>query len=148
MGHQAAGTAKQTETRYLAQKLIQGLGGRLLDGVPVNDPFGGWVYWSRIPLESIEQIEILRGGGSNVWGNYALGGVINIATRQVTDDRLAASVEVGNQNDLLVDISVVGEASGSDGRSRVGTFRPMATRSFVKISAVRSTSRHSQSTPT
>jgi outer membrane cobalamin receptor len=76
----------------------------LLDGVPVNDPFGGWVYWSRIPLESIEQIEILRGGGSNVWGNYALGGVINIATRQITDDRLAASVEVGNQNDLLVDI--------------------------------------------
>ena len=25
----------------------------LLDGVPINDPFGGWVYWSRVPLESV-----------------------------------------------------------------------------------------------
>ena len=25
----------------------------LLDGVPLNDPFGGWVYWSRVPLESV-----------------------------------------------------------------------------------------------
>src|SRR4029453_17886481 len=28
----------------------------LLDGVPLNDPFGGWVYWSKVPLESIERI--------------------------------------------------------------------------------------------
>ena len=36
----------------------------LLDGVPVNDPFGGWVYWDRIPLQSVEQVEVVRGGGS------------------------------------------------------------------------------------
>ena len=48
----------------------------LLDGVPLNDPFGGWVYWSKVPLESIERIEIVRGGGSALYGNYALGGVI------------------------------------------------------------------------
>ena len=33
----------------------------LLDGVPLNDPFGGWVYWSRIPLESIDRVEVVRG---------------------------------------------------------------------------------------
>jgi outer membrane receptor protein involved in Fe transport len=54
----------------------------LLDGVPLNDPFGGWVYWSKVPLESIERIEIVRGGGSALYGNYALGGVINIVTRK------------------------------------------------------------------
>ena len=78
----------------------------LVDGVPVNDPFGGWVYWSRIPLESIEQIEILRGGGSNVWGNYALGGVVNITTRGVQKRQVAAAAEVGNQKDLDADIFV------------------------------------------
>ena len=75
----------------------------LVDGVPVNDPFGGWVYWSRIPLESIEQIEILRGGGSNVWGNYALGGVVNITTRGVEKKQVAAAVELGNQKDVEAD---------------------------------------------
>ena len=54
----------------------------LLDGVPLNDPFGGWVYWSKVPLESIERIEVVRGGGSALYGNYALGGVINIVTRK------------------------------------------------------------------
>src|SRR3989338_4085035 len=31
----------------------------LLDGVPINDPFGGWVSWNKIPLQAIEQIEIV-----------------------------------------------------------------------------------------
>ena len=57
----------------------------LLDGVPVNDPFGGWVYWDRIPLQSVEQVEVVRGGGASLWGNYALGGVINIVTRRPTE---------------------------------------------------------------
>src|SRR6266851_4915944 len=57
----------------------------LLDGVPVNDPFGGWVYWDRIPLQSVEQVEVVRGGGASLWGNYALGGVINIITRRPTE---------------------------------------------------------------
>ena len=37
----------------------------LLDGVPINDPFGGWVYWDRIPLQGVEQVEVVRGGGSS-----------------------------------------------------------------------------------
>src|SRR5581483_4965368 len=30
----------------------------LLDGVPFNDPFGGWVYWTRVPLLSVDRVEI------------------------------------------------------------------------------------------
>ena len=33
----------------------------LLDGVPFNDPFGGWVYWTRVPLESADRIEVVDG---------------------------------------------------------------------------------------
>src|SRR4029450_1101046 len=54
----------------------------LVDGIPVNDAFGGWVYWDRIPLQGIEQIEVVRGGGSSAWGNYALGGVVHVLTRR------------------------------------------------------------------
>lgn len=53
----------------------------LVDGVPLNDPFGGWVYWSRIPGETVERVEVLRGSGASLWGNYAMGGVIGVVTR-------------------------------------------------------------------
>src|SRR5262249_1099801 len=52
----------------------------LLDDVPFNDPFGGWVYWTRVPLESADRIEVVEGASSSLYGNYAMGGVINIVT--------------------------------------------------------------------
>ena len=45
----------------------------LIDGVPFNDPFGGWVYWTRVPLESVDRIEVVDGSSSSVYGNYAHG---------------------------------------------------------------------------
>ena len=50
----------------------------LAGGVPLNDPFGGWVYWGRIPQAAIERIEVVRGGLSDLYGADAAGGVINI----------------------------------------------------------------------
>jgi outer membrane cobalamin receptor len=71
---------------------MRGLGGIralvLLDGVPMNDPFFGYLQWSRVPLELVNQVEIVRGGGATLWGNYAMGGVINIRTREPTADEL------------------------------------------------------------
>ncbi|MBH0192461.1 MAG: Plug domain-containing protein, partial [Nitrospira sp.] len=50
---------------------IRGLGTRralvLLDGVPLNDGFGGWINWGLVP-DRIERIEIIPGGGSNLYG--------------------------------------------------------------------------------
>lgn len=57
----------------------------LLDGVPVNDPFGGWVVWSKLPLATLERVEIVRGGGSAAWGPSALGGVVHLISRPPGD---------------------------------------------------------------
>ena len=35
----------------------------LLDGIPLNDPFGGWVYWARVPEAAISSVEVANGGG-------------------------------------------------------------------------------------
>src|ERR1022692_3038547 len=35
----------------------------LLDGVPVNDAFGGWLYWDELPLSGIDHVEVVQGGG-------------------------------------------------------------------------------------
>lgn len=78
----------------------------LLDGVPLNDPFGGWVYWNRVPLPGIEQVEVVRGGGSSVWGNYALGGVVQIVGRRPTGRSLALDASYGTQDTSNLDLLV------------------------------------------
>jgi outer membrane receptor protein involved in Fe transport len=50
----------------------------LLDGVPLNDPFGGWVPWSLVPVDSLAGAELVPGGGASAWGNSALAGVIQL----------------------------------------------------------------------
>lgn len=52
----------------------------LLDGVPLNDPFGGWILWSSVPRLQLAGVEIEQGGGSGVWGNGALAGSIALAS--------------------------------------------------------------------
>ncbi len=52
-----------------------------LDGVPQNDPFGGWVVWSSLPAEDIQGAEIVRGAGAGPYGAGALTGVIALTER-------------------------------------------------------------------
>ncbi|HLM60169.1 MAG TPA: TonB-dependent receptor, partial [Pyrinomonadaceae bacterium] len=54
----------------------------LFDGVPLNDSFGGWVQWNRVPPISTERVEVLRGGASSLYGNNSLSGTINILPRR------------------------------------------------------------------
>ncbi|MFN8061206.1 MAG: TonB-dependent receptor [Vicinamibacterales bacterium] len=75
----------------------------LLDGVPFNDPFGGWVYWTRVPLLSVSQIEITEDTASSLYGNYAMGGVINIVTNRPTRRTIDVRSQYGNRNSPKVD---------------------------------------------
>jgi len=52
-----------------------------LDGVPLNDPFGGWVIWSQIPSESLGGIDLIRGAGAGPYGAGPLTGVIQLRER-------------------------------------------------------------------
>jgi outer membrane receptor protein involved in Fe transport len=53
----------------------------LLDGVPLNDPFGGWVIWSQATPESLESLDVIRGAGSGPYGAGALTGTIALRER-------------------------------------------------------------------
>lgn len=50
----------------------------LSDSVPLNDPFGGWIHWNEMPPETVEAITLAAGGGSDLYGSSALGGVIDV----------------------------------------------------------------------
>ena len=70
----------------------------LLDGIPFNDPFGGWVYWTRVPLESVDRVEITEDSSSSLYGNIAMGGVINIITSHPLRRTIELSPKYGNNN--------------------------------------------------
>jgi outer membrane receptor protein involved in Fe transport len=70
----------------------------LLDGVPFNDPFGGWVYWTRVPLVSVDRVEITEDASSSLYGNIAMGGVINIFTSHPTRRTAEVKTQYGNHN--------------------------------------------------
>jgi len=75
----------------------------LLDGVPFNDPFGGWVYWTRVPLGSADRIEIVDSSSSSLYGNYAMGGVINIMTAPASRRTVDVGAQYGSRNTPKLD---------------------------------------------
>ena len=70
----------------------------LLDGIPMNDPFGGWVYWARVPREAVEEIQVSDGGASDLYGGGALGGVVNLKTRTGEAAYANAELSYGSMN--------------------------------------------------
>lgn len=70
----------------------------MFDGVPLNDPFGGWVQWNRISPIAVEEVEILRGGASSLYGGSGLSGAIELQPRTPSDDLpLSGEVFGGSQ---------------------------------------------------
>ena len=70
----------------------------LLDGIPLNDPFGGWVYWARVPAQAIETIEVANGGASDLYGGGALGGVVNLRTRTAEQAYATGELSFGSMS--------------------------------------------------
>ncbi|MHB1935923.1 MAG: TonB-dependent receptor [Acidobacteriaceae bacterium] len=66
--------------------------------VPLNDPFGGWVYWDQLPSLAIQDVEVARGGASDLYGSSAIGGVINLIERQPGPTAYAVDTGYGQEN--------------------------------------------------
>jgi outer membrane receptor protein involved in Fe transport len=93
-----------------------------LDGVPQNDPFGGWVIWNALPPESIEGASVIRGAGAGPYGAGALTGVIQLD-------------ELSRPGAVDVDLSG-GELASA--RGALATVQPLGAGSlFVSVSGER-----------
>ena len=69
----------------------------LWDGIPMNDPFGGWVYWTRFAPENLQRVEISRGASTSVFGDLAMGGAISLFSAPAQSRHLLAGYEGGNR---------------------------------------------------
>ena len=70
----------------------------LADGVPLNDPFGSWVYWNRVPLAAVDRVEVVRGAAGDLYGADALGGVVQVLTFSPRRPRLRAVIDGGSHS--------------------------------------------------
>jgi iron complex outermembrane receptor protein len=68
----------------------------LLDGVPVNDPFAGSVYFRGLPRLGLARAEIVPGGGSALYGSSALSGVVQLMSRSSQERALEADLSYGS----------------------------------------------------
>ena len=69
----------------------------MYDGAPLNSPFGGWVYWNRVPRVSLESAEVFNGATSDLYGSGALGGVINLTSRTAPASYFELEASGGNE---------------------------------------------------
>ncbi len=95
----------------------------LADGIALNDPFGGWIYWDRVPRESIRQVEVLLGGASHLYGSSALGGVIDVATKQTASNTLSLSASYGSETSPNASLFASGVIEGWSGSIAAESFR-------------------------
>lgn len=116
----------------------------LVDGVKQNRVTGDEVHWPAIPVEQIERIEVLRGGGGMIYGEGALAGVINIITKRRPDRVMEGEtgVEFGSFGHQRYHSAVRGAAQGVrygvsytrallDGYRDDSSFRATTIRSFI-----------------
>jgi outer membrane receptor protein involved in Fe transport len=104
----------------------------LVDGRPVNQVHTGRVAWDALPRpEAIVAIEVLHGAASPVWGDAAIGGVINIMTRPAGAQKPQWSVSGGSYGaaQASVDASRGGSMRGSLSAERSSGFRDHSARS-------------------
>jgi outer membrane cobalamin receptor len=78
----------------------------LLDNVPLNDPWGEWIQWNRAPRFQLDRAEVLEGGGSSLYGNYAMGGVISLFTQPIINRGYSVMASGGSRN--AADFSLYG----------------------------------------
>ena len=72
----------------------------LIDGEPIIGRTAGTLELSRIALGNVKQIEIVKGPSSSLYGSEALAGVINIITKNPTENAANASLQYGSNNTL------------------------------------------------
>ena len=91
----------------------------LLDQAPLNDPFGGWIHWNEVPPDSIEAVTIATGGGSDLYGSSALGGVIDVVPNRPQQTIATAAVSVAGE-DTASERGLIGLRQGRWGEMMAG----------------------------
>lgn len=93
----------------------------LVNGRRINRPDLGQINWSQIPMGNVDRIEVVRGGHNALYGDYAVGGVINIITRRGGEEpQTEISVTGGSYGFNDETFSTTGEYEGIGYAASIG----------------------------
>ncbi len=84
----------------------------LYNGVPQNDPFGGWIYWHAYDTAQLEAISIHPSGIGEIWGNMASGGLVSMIAQEADPGARYAQATIGSSDRF--DLKAYGAESLSD----------------------------------
>ena len=77
----------------------------MIDGVPVAGRESGALDVSNIQLANVERVEVVKGSMSSLWGNHAIGGVINIITKKGGKPTTMVNTQYGSQNMFMTGLT-------------------------------------------
>ena len=77
----------------------------MIDGVPVAGRESGALDVSNINLANVERVEVVKGSMSALWGNHAIGGVINIITKKGGKPTTMVNTQYGSQNMFMTGLT-------------------------------------------
>jgi len=76
----------------------EGRTGVLFDGIPINDAWGEWIDWGRVPKSMLDRVEVVEGGTSSLYGNGAMGGMISFFSRPMAPGAMDLQVDGGSRD--------------------------------------------------
>lgn len=103
-GRSALPTIQGSESRHVTV---------FMDGIPLNNLSDNVTEIGSLPVQNIEKIEIIKGPASSAWGS-ALGGVVNIITKQGGSERFGSMVSTsyGGKNTADIRMETIGKKKG------------------------------------
>jgi outer membrane receptor protein involved in Fe transport len=95
----------------------------LSDQVPLNDAYGGWIHWDEIPKLAMREVELMRGGASDLYGSSAIGGVIDVVPVVPQEFGYAVNVAGASEGTSIVDGLLTAGEHGWSGLAATSLFR-------------------------
>jgi len=95
----------------------------LSDQVPLNDAYGGWIHWSEIPSLATRDVELMRGGASDLYGSSAIGGVIDVVPVVPKNFDYGLNVAGASEDTSIVDGLLTAGTQGWSGLAASSLFR-------------------------
>lgn len=103
----------------------------LIDGIPMLGSAAGNITWANVPTSEVDRVEIVKSGGSAMYGSSAMGGVVNIITRNAPPQpETRISTQIGTYSKPRID-----QWAWQDSRRYVSNFELSHSRSFADHAA-------------